>query len=179
MPGAGQRRDVWSSVDGANWRRDIDFGAFGEIYYHQIVVFNGRAWLLGGKGGNHGASGQIWSSADGVAWQLEGSHPQATGRYQHRAVVHENRIYIVAGQTGNYVPMNDTWYSADGVNWTQQLNSSTSFSRRSDQGLASFGGKLWIYGGEGTGGEDDSHDMMWSTDGANWHFRYHNLIEVP
>jgi uncharacterized protein YjdB len=178
VPGAGQRRDVWSSVDGANWQRDIEFGAFGEIYYHQIVVFNGRAWLLGGKGSNHGASGQIWSSADGVAWQLEGSHPQATGRYQHRAVVHDNRIWIVAGLTGNYVPMNDTWYSSDGMNWTQQLNG-TSFSRRSDQGLASFGGKLWLYGGAGTGGEDDSHDMMWWADATGWRFRYHNRIEVP
>ena len=50
---------------------------------------------------------------------------------------------------------------------------------RSDEGLASFDGKLWMYGGEGEFGEDDSHDVMWSIDGTGWRHRYHNLIEVP
>jgi len=175
-PGAASRSDVWSSVDGANWQREIEFAAFGPLFYHQVVVFNGRAWLLGGR---QNVSGQIWSSADGIAWRLEGTHVQAVARYQHRAVVHANRIWIVAGHTGFYVPKDDVWYSSNGINWTQQTAGFNGFNARSDHGLASFGGKLWMYGGEGTGGEDDSHDVMWSDDAASWHHRYHNLIEVP
>lgn len=52
-------------------------------------------------------------------------------------------------------------------------------SRRVAQGMASFGGRLWMYGGEGEFGEDDSHDMLWSLDGTGWRHRYYNQIEVP
>ncbi|HEU5135744.1 MAG TPA: Ig-like domain-containing protein [Steroidobacteraceae bacterium] len=175
-PGAASHSDVWSSLDGATWQREIEFTACGARYNHQIVVFNGRAWLLGGR---QATTGQICSSADGVNWQIEGTHGQAVGRYQHRAVVHANRIWIVGGYTGFYVGMNDTWYSSNGISWTQQTTGFPGMSSRIDHGLASFDGKLWLYGGEGSGGEDDSHSMMWSTEGTDWRYRYHNQIEVP
>ena len=177
VPGAGQRADVWSSTDGVTWQREIQFATPGDIYEHQVVVFNGRAWLLGGVNVN-GTDGSIWSSADGITWQFEGTQAQATGRSLHRAVVHANKIWVVGGQPMSFIPFNDTWSSSDGVNWTQSVTD-PGFSRRVDQGLASFGGKLWMYGGEGEFGEDDSHDVMWSTEGTNWRHRYHNIIEVP
>jgi uncharacterized protein YjdB len=179
MPGTGQYGDIWSSIDGASWVQETANAAFTPHYEHQIVVFNGKAWLLGGKDNSHGANGQIWSSIDGVNWQFESTQPQAAGRYRHRAVVHANRIWIVGGETGNYVPMGDTWYSSDGVNWTQQLTGNPGFTRLSSHGLASFDGKLWIYGGEGVNGETDSHQMWWSTEGTDWNSRYRNQIEVP
>ena len=177
VPGAGQRADVWSSTDGVTWQREIQFATPGDIYEHQVVVFNGSAWLLGGVNVN-GTDGRIWSSADGITWQFEGTQAQATGRSLHRAVVHANKIWIVGGQSMSFIPFNDTWSSSDGVNWTQTVTD-PGFSRRVDQGLASFGDKLWMYGGEGEFGEDDSHDVMWSTEGSNWRHRYHNIIEVP
>jgi len=108
---------------------------------------------------------------------LEGSQLAATGRYRHRAVVHDNRIWIVGGETGNYVPMGDVWYSSDGINWTQTTG--WGYTRSSNHGLASFDGKLWIYGGDGVNGETDSHQMWWSEQGTDWKARYRNRIEVP
>jgi len=176
-PGIGQYGDIWSSVDGATWVQETANAAFTPHYEHQIVVFNGKAWLLGGKDNSHGANGQIWSSVNGVNWTLEGSQLAATGRYRHRAVVHDNRIWIVGGETGNYVPMGDVWYSSDGINWTQTTG--WGYTRSSNHGLASFDGKLWIYGGDGVNGETDSHQMWWSEQGTDWKARYRNRIEVP
>jgi uncharacterized protein YjdB len=179
VPGAGQRSDIWSSADGANWREDAAASVFGDRFFHQIVVFNGRAWLLGGQGGGFSPNPQIWSSADGVAWHSEGSHAQAVGRYQHRAVVHDNRIWITGGQTSPANLLGDAWYSSDGMNWTQQLTGSPGYSPRLMHGFTSLNAKLWMFGGEGIGGETDSHDMMSSTEATDWRFRYHNFIEVP
>ena len=95
-------------------------------------------------------------------------------------MVHGGRIWITGGEPGgSFVPLGDTWYSSDGVTWTQQLTGSPAYSPREDHGFASHGGKLWIYGGEGVGGETDSHDLFWSLEGTDWHYRHHNLIETP
>ena len=80
---------------------------------------------------------------------------------------------------GTFFPQGDTWYSSDGVTWTQQLTGSHEFSGRGYHGFASHGGKLWIYGGEGIDGEIGSHDLFWSLEGTDWHYRHHNLIEIP
>jgi len=136
MPGSGQGSDVWSSADGATWQLENPAAITGYIFDHQVVVFNGRAWMLGGVNSN-GTDGSIWSSADGITWQFEGTQAQATGRSLHRAVVHANKIWIVGGQDISSMPFNDTWSSSDGINWTKAVTDA-GFSRRVDQGLTSF-----------------------------------------
>jgi hypothetical protein len=165
MPGSGQGSDVWSSTNGATWQLENPAAITGYIYDHQVVVFNGRAWMLGGVNSN-GTDGSIWSSADGITWQFEGTQAQATGRSLHRAVVHREQDLDRRRTDISFIPFNDTW-SSPTASWTQSVTD-PGFSRRWIRaGLIRR--KVWM-GGEGNG-ENDSHDVMWSTNGTGWRHR--------
>ncbi|MBM4085589.1 MAG: hypothetical protein FJ272_12430, partial [Planctomycetes bacterium] len=60
--------EVWSSADGVNWQRHVDFAPWEARQYHEVAVWDGKLWVMEGY---HKASGNrkdVWYSSDGVNW---------------------------------------------------------------------------------------------------------------
>jgi hypothetical protein len=59
--------DVWSSADGATWRRDTASTPWSPRQYHSLVAWDDRLWVIAGytDGGNQNGS---YYSTNGVDW---------------------------------------------------------------------------------------------------------------
>lgn len=58
--------DVWSSVDGVNWRQEAT-AAIPARTGHRVAVHNGKIFVVGGQSGNT-LRNDVWTSADGSDW---------------------------------------------------------------------------------------------------------------
>jgi hypothetical protein len=98
--------DVWSSADGVSWRRDTVAAPWRERQYHNVEVFDGRMWVLGGYRQDSGNIAEVWYSADGVNW-YEQETPWR-GRHAPSTAHHANALWISCG-TSNSGLENDVW----------------------------------------------------------------------
>lgn len=65
--------DVWTSVNGVDWTRELVAAPFSPRRTHTAVSFNDRIWVIGGWNsgpGLHPARDDVWSSGQGPAPQL-------------------------------------------------------------------------------------------------------------
>ncbi len=86
--------DVWSSADGMNWERRVQFAPWEPRQYHEVAVFDDRMWIL--EGWNQRNRNDVWYSADGINWY---ELPNTPWKPRHAAsvFVHDNSMWIVAG----------------------------------------------------------------------------------
>ena len=142
------RNDVWSSVDGIEWKEECASAPWTARAYHQAVVHRGRIFLLGG--GNyvplHTARNDVWSSEDGVHWHLETEHAPWTPRLWFSAAVYRDRIWVLGGWSKSQDNLGDVWHSKDGKSW-QKLETPTAWKARHEHSVFVFQDKLWIAGG--------------------------------
>lgn len=158
------RNDVWSSVDGTEWKQVATNAPWKNRRGHAMLVFRGKLWIIGGSLSSGRpdktpteALNDVWSSSDGINWtQVVNSAPW-TPRETSTALVFDNKIWIfgVHGRSG------DIWSSDDGRNWTL-VNDSPEYGRGEGSGIAALDGKIWIYGGVGR------NDVWSSVDGRKW-----------
>ena len=160
---------LWRSADGVSWTKvsgDSRFGRNG----HQVFSWRGSLWLVGGNQGG-GYQADVWRSADGESWTLVTASAPFQGRSGHRVVVHGDRLWLVAGGsappgTNRSAVQSDVWVSDDGEGWTE-VTSDGGFPKRNEFGLFSYGGSLWVIGGNSeffTGLKD-----VWvSGNGSDW-----------
>jgi len=163
--------DIWSSDDGINWVREVEYAAWqprGAIY-GGVVVFNGAMYLIGGGIMGDATThtrialyNDVWRSTDGKNWQRLLARAPWEGRFYHSVVVYNDYIYVIAGDSG---PLrNDVWKSKDGINWEQVKHS---FWRgRHAQATAVFQGKLFMTGGN-LGGTIGYTNEVWVLGGTN------------
>jgi hypothetical protein len=86
--------DVWSTADGAVWKRHLADAPWEPRQYHDVAAFDGRMWVLeGAKGGNHN---DVWYSADGSNWYELRPTPWKP-RHAASVFVHANALWMVAG----------------------------------------------------------------------------------
>ena len=86
--------DVWSSEDGVDWERHVEFAPWHPRQYHSVAVFDDRMWVLGGY--NNGDRNDVWYSSDGVNWYPLRSTPWAP-RHATSVFVYDNAVWIAAG----------------------------------------------------------------------------------
>ena len=161
------QNDVWSSVDGRNWRLAADDDGWAKQYNHQALSHQGRLYVLGGNDGIRRRN-DVWSSADGTNWSREtddaGWAARGAERDGYQAVSHQGRLYVMGGR-GN-TRFNDVWSSADGTNWSRETDDAGWAKRERHQAL-SHNGRLYVLGGV-----DNSfnylNDVWSSADGTNW-----------
>ena len=119
--------DVWSSVDGAEWRLETRDAEWPERYWHQVVSHQGRMYVLGGDqlGGGHQGN-DVWSSVDGKVWQQETTSAGWKRRYAHQALSRHGRIYVLGGvsEEDHYV-VADMWSSGGGKAWRRDAHSTS------------------------------------------------------
>lgn len=95
--------DVWSSADGVNWTRHVEFAPWPARQYHEVAVFDGRMWVMEGYDG-HGNRNDVWYSPDGVNWRELPDTPWAP-RHAASVFTYGDALWMVAGN--NMFP--DVW----------------------------------------------------------------------
>ena len=148
--------DVWSSVNGTNWRLETSSAAWSRRTWHQALSHNGRLYVLGAFGGGN----DVWSSVNGINWSLETSSAAWSSRYLHQALSHNGRLYVLGGSYRK----NDVWSSADGKNWLRETDDA-GWSGREDHQALSHNGRIYVLGGDDG---NDLNDVWSSADGKNW-----------
>jgi hypothetical protein len=93
--------DVWSTTDGQDWTRHVEFAPWPARQYHSVAVFDDRMWVMFGAeaaednvGGYN--SSAVWYSSDGVNWYRN----EVSGPYKRHATsifVYRNSLWVVAG----------------------------------------------------------------------------------
>jgi hypothetical protein len=145
-------RDIWSSVDGAEWTR-VDPA---EPFWPQrgmiggSALLAGRLWLLGGgtydtpTTPNRLMFNDVWSSADGRHWVCHAPQAPWAVRQYHDVAAFDGKLWVLEGygRTGN---RNDVWYSADGAAWTEVPN--TPWKPRHAASLFVHRDALWVVAG--------------------------------
>ncbi len=86
--------DIWSSPDGVNWQRHLQSAPWEPRQYHEVAVFDGRMWVLGGYHKEN--LKDVWHSADGVNWHEVPRTPWAP-RHAASVFVHDQALWMVAG----------------------------------------------------------------------------------
>ena len=137
--------------------------AFGGVYGHRIVEFNGTLYSIGGIRGINRIN-EVWKSTDGNTWtQVTTVGNLFDPRNGHQVVVFNSKIWVIGGFTPNG-RTNDIWSSSDGATWTQETTSGI-FSARADHAATVLGGKIWVVGGsDGT----MQNDVWSSSNGTTW-----------
>jgi hypothetical protein len=166
------KADVWSSADGKAWKLETADGGFGPRWYHQVVAFNNRIWIISGYLLPTAQTWytDVWSSADGVTWRQETADAQlGWWGASLNVVVFNNQMLAVAGgetltsTTGVFAPL-----SSGGA-----LTGSSTTGRQFAS-LTIFNNQLWFIGGRihypinlpDTG--NTMNDVWKSSDGISW-----------
>ena len=168
--------DVWSSADGKTWKLETADGGFGARWFHQVVVFQNRLWIISGAPSAQTPGlpylTDVWSSADGVTWRQETANAQLPWwSTSLNVVVWNNQMLAVSGgrtyssTTGVFTEMSAT------PNTIVVTNTSAG---RANASLTIYNGKLWYIGGVlayplGVPQTGSAMNDVWvSTDGIAW-----------
>ncbi|MEO0899492.1 MAG: fibronectin type III domain-containing protein [Bacteroidota bacterium] len=155
--------DIWYSSDGANWILASEMQAFEPRYGHEMVVYDGKMWIFGGRDVNQSFSRQqVWNSTDGIGWNLLTDSlalfPSSTGEM----IVHDNKMWYIGGYSDNV-----SW-STDGLNWTQ-VTSDAPFGQRLQHECVSFDNRMWLFSGSNSTNQlQELPDVWYSVDGETW-----------
>jgi hypothetical protein len=181
--------EIWSSVDGVDWRLERPHGdtQFERRHSHNTVLFQDALWMIGGDFHQGKENHDVVTSSDGVHWrEVLGPNADAEPPWSRRVLqmsgVYQGFIYTAGGQnvTGildDTVYHNDVWRSADGTHWEQVVADAPASDTRWAgcgvmDGLVEFHGRLWLVGCARERSDAVGHSMsnaVWSTtDGAVW-----------
>lgn len=178
--------DVWSSADGANWRRETPDAGWAGRAGLSAVVHNGAIYVLGGSRNDDSAIApgpgpareyfnDVWRSYDGRTWKKV---PAVGTTWKPRAgasvVSKDGWMYLIGGEEGfdcsdptKTCPpyFNDVWRSRDGSRW-EQVTPAASWSGRPGQQCKVLFDTIVCFGGFGL--PVNPLDAWTSTNGADW-----------
>lgn len=170
-------RDVWSSVDGRDWKRVQPRAAWRHGDLPMTAVFRDRMWLMGGwtdgRLPTHSASNAVWSSVDGVEWRQETAAAGWSPRLAAAVVEFRGRLWILGGTEDYYFGdasslKNDVWSTADGITWRRETVAA-GWSPRAYHQAAVLGDRIYVCGGGNYVPEYRAANDVWSSaDGVSW-----------
>lgn len=166
---------LFSSTDGKSWARVSDDLPWGLRYSAGCTVFNGKAWIFGGRRESGELLNDVWSSSDGVNWTLELAHAPWCGRMiHHTPVVLNGRMWLLGGGAMGadyhpFVAWNDVWSTTDGKNWERTVDRAP-WPARIWGSSAVYRDRMWVIGGfRAEPVWENLGDVWYSADGAQWH----------
>ena len=152
--------DVWSSLDGEEWERELIPTPWGGRYRPSSVVHDGKMWIMAGSYDGERMN-DIWSSTNGVDWSLVLENAPWSERINPSVLSFENKLWVFGGNV-LFATTSDIWYSEDGITWHQETEAAP-WESRGDFLLYELGGRHWLFGGNVNGNENllDRSDI-WS-----------------
>lgn len=136
--------DIWYSTDGSNWINPFLTAPFGNVAYHETIVFNSKMYVIAGDPVTENT--KVWSTPDGENWTEETANA-FSGRVRHKAVVFNGAIHVIGGENVAGTKLNEIYSSTDGVNWTLMANNSSVFPGINAHTASVYSNKVWIIGG--------------------------------
>lgn len=99
--------DVWSSEDGAHWKKISDAPWHPRLWF-PATAYRDRMWVLGGWSNNPPKNwNDVWYSSDGTIWHELKSDRIWKARHEHSAFVLNEKLWIVGGHAN---PLsNEVW----------------------------------------------------------------------
>ncbi|MFC1453918.1 hypothetical protein ACFLQL_01925 [Verrucomicrobiota bacterium] len=172
--------EVWSSVDGADWRLELKEAPWEGRHTAGYCVLNDKMWIVGGDCNQHHYQNDVWNSADGKTWTCVTRNVPWAPRALHYTVMFKDMIWIMGGQTmpafagGKEQFYGDIWVSPDGARWDKIEPKEPYWPQRGMiGGSVVFKNRMWILGG----GTYDTpahparkfyNDVWSSPDGIHW-----------
>lgn len=142
--------DVWSSIDGMNWKKELDKLPWQPDVLVKILVFKDRLWMIGGT--HHR---EVWSSLNGINWKKESIQKTEKERTGYSVLAFDNKLWIIGG-----VAHSDSWYSENGIEWIRYADTAP-WSSRSTTYSAVYKDCLWLFSGK-TGRQDSWAGDIWA-----------------
>jgi hypothetical protein len=87
--------DVWTSSDGARWRRVLAQAPWAARTAPGIGVAGNRMWVIAGAG-----LSDVWSSLDGTQWTRSAADLPGPPRAANYVVSHRDAVWVFGGKTG-------------------------------------------------------------------------------
>ena len=146
----------WYSDDGIIWNSIELSDNYPKKSFRTATSFNGKIWLIGGRGLPTPNDvlivswNDVWSSSDAVNWNQEVTSAEFSIRHNHRVAVYNNKLWLSGGDSTDTVDSkSDVWYSDDGITWN--LECDEAFIGRSEHTMISSNNKLFVIGGSDGG----------------------------
>jgi hypothetical protein len=152
------------TVDFQKWETISDTSELPQRVFYNLVVFNGKLWLLGGFDGKNYYN-DVWSSENGSKWTRVASSCAWKPRCGGGVVVFNQKIWLIGGGEINGTVFGDVWSSADGINW-QLATSHIAETPVWGYATIAYDGKIWLIGTNRNG--PFRSEMLYSPDGINW-----------
>ncbi|WP_115667138.1 Ig-like domain-containing protein [Saccharospirillum mangrovi] len=154
---------------------------FAGRWFHSVVAFRGRLWVIGGLDNGGQYRTDIWSSTDGTTWvpeqwdnqsELLPSGDASVVGDVIRVVLFNNALWLIDTHTGALWSTLDSPEHARGFVWQEQGSIGAGFEGRSGSPVVvSHDGdgteRLWLIGGWSTG-NDNRNDVWTSPNGTDW-----------
>lgn len=170
-------RDVWSSVDGREWKQVTKEAPWIHSDLPMSVTFRDQMWLMGGwyngRLPDHSASNAVWTSSDGEHWKEVTPHAQWSPRLASALVVFRDQMWLLGGIEDYYFGTdaslkNDVWTSVDGKHWSC-VTEHAPWAPRAYHQAAVLGDRLYLMGGGNYVPNYTAYHDVWSTaDGLEW-----------
>ncbi|NLD99176.1 MAG: hypothetical protein GX640_04825, partial [Fibrobacter sp.] len=165
--------DIYSSIDGKIWNREIS-ASFLKRYYHSLVVSNDELFLISGINDSpeKPCLNDIWSTKDGLHWNLIAESAEFGPRYGHGSTLFRNSIIVAGGFydgiDGSKI-YTDMWSSKNGITWVKESDN-IGFQNNQFLTLLNYDNKLWAFGGfyEGNNNTPGFSEITLSEDGISW-----------
>ena len=160
------KNDVWSTVDGRDWRLETANAGWSKRRDAQVTVFDEKLWIMGGGHWKPETipRNDVWCSEDGVSWNQMTKAAPWRPRMWFSLVVYRDLMWVLGGwsrEDGNY---GDVWCSPDGVEWTE-VKSDVIWTARHEHSAFVFEGRIWVAGGHG----EPLNSEVWSLEvGEGW-----------
>ena len=158
---------------GADWTEAISRAPWAAREGQAGAVLQGKLWILGGgEAGEKPNRNDVWYSADGVDWSQAAPTAPWRARRHHVSVAFKERIWVLGGLSYDEVEkrnvyLNDIWSSSNGIAWTPS-KAVVPWSGRCHHTAVVCHDRIWLIGGENSGGEMQLSDVWSSNDGEHW-----------
>lgn len=157
--------DVWSSTDGVNWVREVEFVRWmprGLI--SGSAILNDELYLYGGSVLYSYAFNDVWKTDNGIDWTKVISHAPWSPRQWNSIANSKDNLWVMAGDydVRNDTMLNDVWYSPDGEFWTEQKG--VFWEPRHAAPVIEYKNKLWLIGGLISRNDGGVANDVWAMD---------------
>jgi hypothetical protein len=159
--------DIWSSVDGVAWTKEVTEAAFGARQRHKCVVFDGKIWVIGGRDGSGTNKSSVWYSANGTSWDEDnvGSDGFSPGS-NFEAIVKGGSIFVF-GVAGSFLePANGIW-ERNVIGWNK-LSETVPYGTESSFAGAYINDTFILTGGIDASFQSVNSNIWYSENGKDW-----------